>query len=382
MVEDAIEKPAVRRSNGAMRIIIVLLLLIIVSTPLISRTIEAVYFGPRLNAPHTRFDRLSPRILSDLKTLSPRAPFAAVEYSSDAQAFLDQHISWEGTSSADADRVRELLKRHLYWRKTPGELKELMNEPDFKVLDASWIAELMKFDHWDLTANAKLRERLAQMPALDGTERITAYTTMPMPNYSELREWATLYMLQSYRAGRAKQALAHYRHAASLSNSTGTLIGQMIAVAMLKDEYTFKEVFKIDGWQLVSSDVIDAYQRVSWAWAGIGLEVWREGLPEDFKPFVQPQLGVCPAAWESGFLGFTDFLEPHFLLETDFRENFVRARAFHEELTKLCHVTALNGIWNPSGSQFKRAPYLRRFLGLSLLTVAVPDFYRIYDKKN
>jgi hypothetical protein len=262
-----------------------------------------------------------------------------------------------------------------------------MSEPEFKAIDTKWMDDLARFDHWDLASNAEMAKSLAGMSALDGIGRIREFASLRLPQYTDLRNWATLHVLKAHAEGRAIHAMPAVRRAAQLAHSSGTLIGHMMAASLLNDEHNFVDVLKLKSWPTVPLEVIQAYRRISWAWVGLALENWHKGLPEEFKPYMKPQLGACTPAWETGYLGLMDFMEPRFPFETNFTSYFVRGRQMHREVVKMCGLEALKDVWEPTAgdiqvsknSRLVRVPYLRRVLGLLLATAAVPDFFGIYD---
>ncbi len=373
-----------------MRIAAFLLLLLVAVIPAASHMIVSFYYLPALNAPHLRFQSLAPRILGDLKTVEQRPPFAEIQYKNDAEPLLAKYITWEGAGEerTDADRVRDLLTRYLYWKNAPGQLRLLMADPDFKALDTGWMKQLAQFDHWNLASRPSIRETLDSISRRDGIGRIAGFAALPMPNFNDLRLWATLNVIKHHQTGDAGKAMPTFRQAARLAQSSGILVGQLIAAAMLKDEYALTQAFKVGNWEPVPMDVIEAYQRVSWAWISVKREAWFAEFPEAFRPYLRPQLGVCTAAWEYSVdpLGFQDFLEPRAPLESNFSPYFERARAMQNQLLDLCNMPAFRAAWGPTpahlgASGWGRVPYLRRILGLTLMTVAVPDYLRVYDKK-
>jgi hypothetical protein len=369
-----------------MRTIAILLIFVLVAIPAASYLIAQLYYLPLLKAPHVRLQKMAPEILKDLIALEAFPIFPETQYQSDAQSYLAKYVSWEGSkdSIADADRVRELLTKYVYWKTAPGQLKELLNDPEFKALDTRWFEQLHQFDHWNLSTRPEVREGLLKSVGRNGIARIGIFAGLPIPNYAELRQWATLYVLQKYAAGKTAQALPVVRKAAQLSHSSGTLVGHMTAVLMLKDEYTFMAVLKASGFQPVPETLIAAYQRLSWAWVGLAREPWYGELPEEFKPYIGSRFGACTAVWEfgSGPLGYQEFLEPRALFEMDFTANFKRTRVFQEQLLKVCNLHQFREAWIRGGEPIHlgRVPYLRRILGLGLMSLALPDSLHLYAR--
>ena len=395
-----------------MRLVVGIFLTIAVSIPLISHLIVKFVYLPRINVAHHKVLSLSPRILADLTLVSQEPPFEETRFEHDAEFFLERYVSWEGLSRevTDADQVTELFSRFTYWKVAPGQLKQLTEDPMFNSIDTAWMSSLYKYDHWNLSARSEVAHKLQSAARMNGVSRIGVFATLPIPNYNEIRLWATLHLLQKFKAGRALEGFHTFRKTAQLVHSSGTLVGNMIVVAMLKDEHLLTSLFKVKSWELVPTQVIESYQRVSWAWVALSREPWFREFPEDFKTYMRPQLGLCAAAWELGssVSGFQDFLEPRFVFESDFSANIERSRNFQIQLLKTCNMSSLTSLvtetppganpWfgkgyedllmvDPQGTSeattmnWSRVPYLRRIMGLTLLTVATPNYLQHYERE-
>jgi len=380
-----------------------IVLVIVTSTHAIVKTM----FEPKLTQLHQRFMRLSPQVLKDLEFLRQNPVFEDTTYKANAALTLEFFVSFEGGQSVkDADRVRDLFLKYPYWKTAGGQLKQLMEDPEFKSLDTKWVNELYRFDHWQLTAYPFLSDTLRAMARMNGIERVGVWTKLPVPNYNELRQWATLNFLKMQREGRPMPGLHAFRKVAQLAHTSGTLVGNMVAVAMLNDEEMLVEKFKVSGWRLMPKDVIQAYRRVSWAWQGIAYENWFGEFPKAFEPYLTSGLGACVMALEmnGGIPAFQDFLEPRFLFETSFNAAIDRVRAFQGRVMDICHVGEYKSAFGPTdpkanpllkedqeynlplgkgvgGLNYSRIPYLRRVLGMILMTIGVPDYFRFYDSE-
>lgn len=393
-----------------MRILLGILILLVGLVVASSHFIVVFIFEPRLEAHRQRFNRMTSKILADLEMLNQNPPFEDLSFERDAQVAIDPYISWEGISSSDsADRVRDLLLRYAYWRSAPGQLKQLTEDPDFKSIDTEWVNELYKYDHWNLPSKPEHGARLRQLGELNGLDRMAAWAKIPLPNYKDLREWATLNFLRKQKAGQGLAGLHSYRKVSQLIHSSGTLVGNAVAAAMLRDEVFLMEHFKVSGWVSTPMEVIEAYRRISWAWSGLARMPWFGELPSQFKPYLKTKFGLCAVAFETsaGIPGLQDFLEPRVLFETNYTPAVGRVRAFQNQVLSECHlaefasifaatIPASNGLFHqrpadalfvaapvsiPLGPlNYTRIPYLRRILGMILMTVAVPDFFRLYDQ--
>ncbi len=397
-----------------MRILAGIFIVIAVAIPTVSHLIVKFVYWPRINVAHQRVERLTPKILADLKEVAQEPPFKETRFEHDAQFFLESYISWEGLDKVvrDADNVVDLFNRFTYWKTAPGQLRQLTEDPAFKNISTDWMESLYKFDHWNLAGRSEVAQKLQLAAQMNGIKRIGLFATLPIPNYNEIRLWATLHLLKKYGAGKILEGFHTFRQTAQLVHSSGTLVGNMIAVAMLKDEHMLAEMLKVSNWELVSMPAIEAYQRVSWAWVALSHEPWFREFPEEFAAYMRPQLGLCAAAWElnSSVSGFQDFLEPKVIFESDFAENMERSRKFQIQLLKTCNLSSVAAVVSstpaganpwfgkgynellvmdiPAGARdaasinWSRVPYLRRILGLTLLTVAAPNYLQLYERKG
>jgi hypothetical protein len=131
--------------------------------------------------------------------------------------YLAGRSDWEdgrlGLLHLPATLVRHMGSPDRNWRNfTPA---------DYQGLDFGWMHDLLQFDHWSLTAEGPLKYQ----------DRLS-YFEAPIPNFVTLQHWAKLRLIKGRNENDLPSASLEVRHLADLCASTGTLIGEMIRVAM------------------------------------------------------------------------------------------------------------------------------------------------------
>lgn len=97
-------------------------------------------------------------------------------------------------------------------------------------LDFAWMKELLAFDHWSMMTAGPLRDGPTQ-----------SFMEAPIPNFVTLQNWAKLRLLKGLHEGDLASASLEVRHLAMLCATTGTLVGDMIRLAILGIERGFSE---------------------------------------------------------------------------------------------------------------------------------------------
>lgn len=152
------------------------------------------------------------------------APAAERPRQRDAASFLSVRVDWENASKARGllhlpDAVHARLQE--YGPAWPIRI----SDADLQGLDFSWLTQLDGFDHWTL---------LGDGPARDSAD--PQFSTSPVPNLVGFQDWAKLRFAKALRDGDLPRASAELRHLVSLLQSTGMLIGEAVAVVLLKLE--------------------------------------------------------------------------------------------------------------------------------------------------
>jgi hypothetical protein len=113
----------------------------------------------------------------------------------------------------------------------------LITDQDLAGLDGSWHRALQQFDHWSLFGAGRLRDVAPGNSFED-----------PIPNYASLLSWTRLRYALALRKGDLAQASSEVLHLANLIRSQALLIGDMIAVVLLRqDAHMRASVLTSDG---------------------------------------------------------------------------------------------------------------------------------------
>jgi len=164
------------------------------------------------------------------------------------------------------DALSAKLKGGAWWN--------LADDADVKAADSSWVAALGAYDHWDLH------------PVVEG-ERFD-FLSAPLPDFNALMQWSKVHLLKS-------RAFADVRHLARLCHSTETLIGAVIAAAILDFERLGRE--NLGGEAVLKPEDIARMKRVAQAYAAYGA-LFVDAPAGAFTE--QMPFGMCAALNESG----------------------------------------------------------------------------------
>jgi hypothetical protein len=348
-------------------------------------------------------------ILADLKTLEKYPLFKKTEFKKDAGAFLQDRLSAKYPQN---HVVIKLFNQYPNWLTDKVDFKGLTSAAQFTELDPKWIEQIKPFDHWAWTRQPQIQEMIQKARKQSGIERIGILSTLPVPNFDLLKNWAAIYAIKKLQTKDLQAGLKIYRKVAELSNTTGTLVGQMQAVAILKAEHKLLNDFQARDWQVLPLPSIDAYKRLSWAWIHLVRQPFYSDLKPEFKSYASETYGICGGAAENMTIlfGIREFLEPQVSFETNFSSNYARAQQFQKSLLSKCHLddftelTEFSSVaetnWftdynifpvaNISMSDmgkvgqifqrvnWSRVPFVRKFIGLSLFSTATPDTLNMY----
>lgn len=145
----------------------------------------------------------------------------------DAALFMAGRTDWEdghiGLLHLPDTITQAMRTPPMAWRRAPPEI--------YAGLDFGWLKELLQFDHWSIATASPLRDVAEAKTAADA----------PLPNFVTLQSWSKLRLLKGLHERDLAQASLEVRHLADLCGSTGSLVGDMIRVAMLGIERGFFE---------------------------------------------------------------------------------------------------------------------------------------------
>ncbi|MFP2911212.1 hypothetical protein ACLESD_40530 [Pyxidicoccus sp. 3LFB2] len=171
----------------------------------------------------------------------------------DAGPLLNAWLGWDPAPKMPEDSPLQV----------PASLAEkkewdalLASEVDFSTLDFSWMRQLHAFDRWDTLANSPTP---IQQPF--------SYMTAAIPNFIPLQQWAKYRLIHGIRTGQPVEAARDVRHLAWLAYRSDTLLGAMIATALLGIERKAHESMKAPPpeWRPMSLEQQERLRAVMWA---------------------------------------------------------------------------------------------------------------------
>lgn len=140
----------------------------------------------------------------------------------DASPLLNAWLSWEYGPEMPADSPLTLPAGLVQRAKTWESWLTADLDADLPGLDFSWMAKLHAYDRWDT-----LKHRPVPL------EQPFHYMTANVPNYIPLQLWAKFRLRQGMKTGNIAEAARDVRHLAWLAYRSDTILGAMIAVAIL-----------------------------------------------------------------------------------------------------------------------------------------------------
>ncbi len=157
------------------------------------------------------------RYCEETKALRSNKTFTEPPRTRDAALFMAGRTDWEGGVVGLLHLPASLTER---MSNPPGAWRTMGSE-SYAGLDFVWMHELLAFDYWSLLATGPLRDH-PDVPFFEA----------PLPNYVTLQTWSKLRLLKGLREGDLAAASLEVRHLADLIASSGTLLGEMIRVAI------------------------------------------------------------------------------------------------------------------------------------------------------
>ena len=386
------------------------------SVPFLERITTNFIFKPKMSEFNLDLSLQKDRIISDLEILEKYPLFEGHAREKNAEWVISQNISWNGEGSPTQDslrsfKVRKITKAYSAWRVNDEVLTKLLQDKELMGINTDWISRLEKYDHWNFSTHREVSTPLALVPKVNSMTRVEIFSQLPVPNYLDFRSWAILHFLQKAQQGKIEEGFKAIRKVAELMHSSGTLIGNISAASMLRDEYILLAKFKNPKWKPKPMISIDAYIRVSWAWIGLIKTAFFNQFPKDYWQYMKPENGVCASAREStaNYSIFLDFFAPRVSLESDFSDNLLSSKKIFERLNYDCNHGGYAGFLNRSPASvqpwtwssidvnaglFKNyskvefnftildnwiyLPFVRRFVGLSFFMAGSPINYTVH----
>lgn len=184
---------------------------------------EWVYRGStkaHLELDRLRLQRHLPYFLNTLQQYDvfPQGP----SRQNNAVHYLDARVRWSFPSIGEIRPLKSgasvfetpspPLASPFNWRQTPPSV------------DFSWLKEISKYDHWDLTQSPPVQQANVQLR--DGEIGIDEFfDKLPTPMFSDLAQIAIARLMKSMKDGSLLQALREVRHLAYLCYTTETIDG-------------------------------------------------------------------------------------------------------------------------------------------------------------
>ena len=215
--------------------------------------------------------------------------FEPAGHALDAMAFMSPLSDWEASSEAEPPihgslhlpDALALKLRALAPASWPTALTA-----DADGLDFTWMRRLQQFDHWDVGMDPHVAEHL------------NWWFDAVIPNFETLVHWAKLRLVNGLTQGGVLQAAAEVRHLAKICESTQTLVGLEVGLAMrgfetLVHDLAIQRGLDVSGWPAVldGAEKIKARQlsRVAslYFYPGVSPRVMRRAS--------ECAVGVCPA---------------------------------------------------------------------------------------
>ena len=372
------------------------------------------FFVPKLNETAVAQEKYYDAIMADLNLLEKSPVFPPVTYKNNAETFLTEHVSWTGKGFTPLETVSHQSLRIFIKSKINLEDKKEITlrsqDPLLEQIDTSWMKDLSQFDHWNFSSNPIVQSKIDTATQKNGISRIGTFSSLPIPDFLELRNFALVHFLQEYKNGRPQEGLKTLRQVAYLMHSAGMLVSQMSAVAVIGMERRMAKALNIKSDLSEMEKQIAAYKRLSWAWVGILQSPWYGKWNSHFDAYLKSENGICAGAYEqiTALEGLKEFLEPRFLFEGSFAENYERQRPFQKHIMEICQIKNYSAFFTESPEEsrkffakipvissedseptaekvslnYGRIPYLRRLVGLTILTISSPNWFKQYDSAS
>jgi hypothetical protein len=251
---------------------------------------------------------------------------------------------------------------------------------DVSSLDFGWMRQLHAYDRWDIVENSPV-----PLP-----QRIN-WATMRIPRFVPLLMWSKFRLLHGLRTGAPTEAARDVRQLAWLAYRTETLLGGMVAVALLKAERQAYDSMKSPpaDWHPMSLEQLDRMRAVLAAGPAFSQLSTPVEVARQSRSCSEP-VARCMALTESSF--FATYLRP--LAEEQYRD--VYAALATELAEQPCGTSLLKTLWERGVTVLEENPepliqsqvdwpnslpgmYARRHMVGILLSVASPNFGKLHE---
>lgn len=331
------------------------------------------------------FARFEPRITADEARWRAH-PLLAHRDGDDAGPLLQKHVGW-GDADAPEAIPTSLIEAFARFKDTwPAHVDEL----DVDGVDLGWMSSLQGFGHWDLEGPGSPLDSRPLDPLAE-----------PAPRFIELQDIARVRLAQGLRTGDARAAARDVRELARLALTTESLVGVLAGSSLLAiearahDEASRRSPAAVEGWTPISADDRAALRRLLYA------------APAPFMMVATPPLashsvvvGSC-AGLREGLI--TAGLARPFV-EDDFADRY--ASLSSSLSSSGCRLTRMRAAWADPASPAWRlggsavcaavdgsngdgcgvpdavltVPFMRTWVGSTLLAIALPNWFATYDE--
>lgn len=405
-----------KKFPGLINTILIVLIIFVAVIALGSRYISSRLFS-NIESSLAEIETYYPQITADLQVLEQKPLFEDRERIKNAEPLISKYVAWEGFGAKKLENenhatLLKFIQDHPSKKLGDEYLKELYSDPRLMNLDVAWVDTLQEYDHWNFASHPSWIETLKKVSGENSIGRVVLFSNLAIPDMKEFRFSVLIRFLQLHRQGKTEKGLKAIRNAAQLCHSTGTLIGSMVALTLLRDEINLAEVLHQTSWKPATNDSLEAYKRVAWAWNGIfNVNKWK-GFPSQFEAFLKPRNGICGAAWENSVKGLPDLLSGGFPFESSYKEQVERDLFFQRKMLEACGLQAMAVFLEPVkpennpvmvhmpvrlaslaaldntppdpnrvGLNPTRIPFFRVPFGMLLSTVAQPNAIRFYKER-
>jgi hypothetical protein len=210
-------------------------------------------------------DKYFPKLQADLATVSRTYLVSTFTHGKDAGVFLNKKIQWQRDQSRES-KVRELaLPEDLVKKVRNKNWINLVSEAELKDLNFSWMAELKKYDYWDVHKNSGLD--------VDTTPRSLTNIFADdrfwvSPKYTTLEAWSRLRLVKGLRSNSLVAAAEEVRHFGRLIQSNETDVSGLFSLNIYASERQIYDYFvestkglAVGRWQPASLELIATAKR-------------------------------------------------------------------------------------------------------------------------
>lgn len=388
-----------------------LLGLILVVGPVVDRIAKAKLYEPLRKHYDEQLAKIKPKFREDLLLLEKAELFPEFGRHHNAEELLGQHVPWSGDGTHEAvgatsKKAVEFMSKYNSWQMNSDLVAQILKDKDLMQIDVAWLDGVTKYDHWDISTNPQTAPQLQRALQLSGLSKVGLFASLPIPDYNSLRRASQVRLFQKYKKGETLEGLKVFRKTNELIYSSGLLVGTLYSAMLFNDERAFVENLQVKSWTTVPAEATLALKRSAWAWVGILRGTIFRDIPEDIKPYVKVQNGICAASWEGSLTGFLqDYLAFEFPFESDHSEDVDRLVANTSRFLSQCHLQkyevfntrtpasenhiildqsfSLSGVYELGifdRLNLSRVPYARRVFGYSLLSVGYPSYFKMYSE--